>query len=322
MGKLRVGMIGGTRGFGGRRLKVWLDEERAEVAAVCSRTREAVEKLAGETGAAAYTDWRELIADPNVEAVSIATPNALHFDMARAALEAGKHTLVEYPLCQTMGQYEELLGLADEKGVTLHHGLTVRGEPIHLQLKALAPRLGRMLHGHYRYFGGGGWYLDPALRGDAFLALQIHFIDHFEDLMGETVRINGTLRVIEDGDVRIHTGTVLQEFGDGSNAFQEFGMGFKAKPSYTGWFIGENGWMQFERNSVRLVLTDGTDETFEPEPADAVARDTASFVAQVLDGAESWVPESQTRRTLGLALAASRSAQTGEKIDVTQGGVP
>ena len=321
MEKLRVGMIGGTQGFGGHRLKTWRAEDRAEVAAVCSRTKDKVQKLAEGIGAAAYTDWREMIEDANVDVVSIATPNIFHFDMARAALEAGRHALVEYPLCQTLGQYEELLALAEEKGVTLHHGLTVRAEPIHRRLKALVPRLGRLFHGHYRYFGGGKWYLDPALRGDAFLALQIHFIDHFEDLMGETVRINGTLRVLEDGDVKIHSGTVLQEFDDGSNAFQEFGMGFQAKPSYTGWFIGENGWLGFERSAVRLVLTDGTDETFAPEPADAVAHDTANFIAQVLDGAESWVSESQTRRALGLSLAASRSARTGEKIDVTQGGV-
>lgn len=317
MDKLKVGLIGGTRGFGSRRCQAFHGDERAEVTALCSRTKDELDKTACELGAKAYADWAELIAAPDIDTVSVAVPNALHFEIARAALSAAKHTLVEYPICQTMAELDELLTIAKSKGVVLHHALTVRGEPLHLKLKELAPRIGRILHGHYRYFGGGKWYLDAALRGDAFLALHIHFLDQFEDIIGETARLNATQTVVGDGDLNIHTGTTLQEFAGGATAFQEFGMGFQTKPSYQGWYVGERGWLGFEGNEVKVATTNGADETHSPDDIDAVVDDTANFIAQVLDGADSWVPESQTRRTMQLCLSAAESASTGRKIPIS-----
>ena len=324
MTKLRIGVIGATAGFGEGRRQAFQANPRARVVAVCARTKDAVARLGRAIGARAYTDWADLIADRNVEAVSIAVPNALHFEITRAALAAGKHTLVEYPLCQTLAQLDELLGLAQAKGVVLHHALTTRGEPLHRKLKELAPRLGQFFHAHYRYFGDAHWYVNPALRGDLFVALHIHFLDQFEDIMGRTLRLNATAAVLWAGERSIHSATVLQEFADGANAFQEFGMGFPAKPTYSGWYIGENGWLGFEvaqigeTPKVRLVLADGTDRTCAPDSDDVVASDTANFLAQVLDGAPSWVPEAQTRRALTLALAASESAQKGRKIEADE----
>lgn len=318
MDKLRIGVIGGTGGFGGGRARACHADPRGEVVALSGRTQEKADEKAAEFGATGYADWRALIDAPNVDAVGVAAPNALHFEMARAALEAGKHTVVEYPICQTLEEFDALLGLAREKGVVLHHGLTVRAERLHLKIKELAPRLGTLIHAHYRYFGGGTWYVDPALRGDAFMALHIHFINQFEDIFGETQRLNATLKVVQTGETNIHSGSVLQEFADGANAFQEFGMGYSASPGYQGWYLGANGWLQFETaKAVRLVLADGTDETIKTDPVNATAHDTADFIAQVLDGADSYVPEAQTRRTMRLCLAAAESARTGKKIDVS-----
>ena len=314
---LAVGIIG-TGIHGSRYARhILADLPELSLAAIARRSPE------GESQAAAWScrlhaDWRALIDAPNVDAVGVAAPNALHFEMARAALEAGKHTVVEYPICQTLEEFDALLGLAREKGVVLHHGLTVRAERLHLKIKELAPRLGTLIHAHYRYFGGGTWYVDPALRGDAFMALHIHFINQFEDIFGETQRLNATLKVVQTGETNIHSGSVLQEFADGANAFQEFGMGYSASPGYQGWYLGANGWLQFETaKAVRLVLADGTDETIKTDPVNATAHDTADFIAQVLDGADSYVPEAQTRRTMRLCLAAAESARTGKKIDVS-----
>ena len=316
MDKLCVGVVGGTRGFGSRRCKAFHADPRGEVVALCARTEEELKPACADLGASAYTDWPDLIADPGVEAVSIAVPSALHFEIAKAALSAGKHTLVEYPLCQSLQEMDELLAIAKSKGLVLHHALTVRGEPLHRTLKALTPRLGRLFHGHYRYFGASKWYVDPTLRGDPFLSLHIHFLDQFEDIMGHTLRVNATLKVVHDAERNIHSGTTLQEFADGATAIQEFGMGFMAKPSYQGWYIGENGWLGFEGESIRLALADGTEQTCPRESIDIVPQDTANFIAQVVDGAESWVPHAQTRRAIELCLAASESARTGRKVEV------
>jgi biliverdin reductase len=315
MEKLRVGMVGGTHGFGARRRKAFQADPRSQITAVCARTKADVEALAAEVGATAHTNWPDLIADPNVQAVSVATPNALHYEIAKAALDAGKHVLVEYPLCQTLEEFDDLARVAKRKGLVVHHALTTRGEPHHRKLKELMPRLGRIFHAHYRYFGGSHWYVDPALRGDLFVALHIHFLDQFEDIFGKTASITATAKVIQDAKCNIHSGTVLQEFADGANAFQEFGMGFGAKPSYLGWYIGENGWIGFEgRRDVHIVLNDGTDETIELADRDNIAKDTGNFIARILDGASSWISDEQSRRAIMLSVAASESARTGKKI--------
>jgi predicted dehydrogenase len=72
----------------------------------------------------AHTDALKLINDSSIDAVAIATPVAYHFGLAKAALCAGKHTLVEKPLAASSIECEELVDIAAEKGVVLMSGHT------------------------------------------------------------------------------------------------------------------------------------------------------------------------------------------------------
>jgi len=65
------------------------------------------------------TDYRDLLADPSVDAVAIATPVSSHFDLGMAALRAGKHVLVEKPMTATSEQSLKLIDEADKRGLTL-----------------------------------------------------------------------------------------------------------------------------------------------------------------------------------------------------------
>lgn len=67
----------------------------------------------------ATTDHRELLRDPAIEAIAIATPVSTHFELARQALEAGKHVLVEKPLAMCCEEVERLIDIADRRGLTL-----------------------------------------------------------------------------------------------------------------------------------------------------------------------------------------------------------
>jgi predicted dehydrogenase len=79
----------------------------------------AVEKL----GFSRYTtDWMEVVRDPNVDIVDIATPNFLHYEIAKAALENGKHVYCEKPLTLSYEQSKELAELAKLKGVVNYVG--------------------------------------------------------------------------------------------------------------------------------------------------------------------------------------------------------
>src|SRR5690242_3083123 len=84
-----------------------LDEERARTV------------LGRYTVVKATASYERVLADPAVAAVAIATPAATHFDLARAALEAGKHVLLEKPLTATVGEGRKLADLADRSGLVL-----------------------------------------------------------------------------------------------------------------------------------------------------------------------------------------------------------
>lgn len=69
-------------------------------------------------------DYHEIINDPGIDAVVIATPVRFHFEMAKASLEAGKHTFVEKPMASSVAECQTLVEIADAKNLTLMVGHT------------------------------------------------------------------------------------------------------------------------------------------------------------------------------------------------------
>ncbi len=108
------------------------------LAALCD-TEESVEaKCRGQyTGVEFHREFRAVLADPSIKAVALATPAVTHYEMAKAALEAGKDVLVEKPLAIDVKHGEELVALADAKGRTLMVGHILRYHPAILKLQQL-----------------------------------------------------------------------------------------------------------------------------------------------------------------------------------------
>ena len=88
------------------------------------------------------SDYAKLLADPSVDAVALATPAVTHYEMAKAALEAGKDVLVEKPLAIEVRHGEELVKVAEEKGRILMVGHILRYHPAIMKLKEL-PQVSR-----------------------------------------------------------------------------------------------------------------------------------------------------------------------------------
>ena len=115
MSRWKAAVLG--TGFMGRvHLEALRRVESVEPYAVAGRNLEAARSLASAYGIAkTASDYRDLLAMPEIDAVHICTPNAQHFEMARAALEAGKHLLCEKPLSVSAEEAEDLVKLAAEK---------------------------------------------------------------------------------------------------------------------------------------------------------------------------------------------------------------
>ena len=84
---------------------------------LCDTPADKAQTMADQFGFARATDdWKALIADPAVDIVSITTPNMLHFDMALAAIAAGKHVYCEKPLALTLDQARTMRDAARKAG--------------------------------------------------------------------------------------------------------------------------------------------------------------------------------------------------------------
>jgi predicted dehydrogenase len=125
----------------------------AELTAVCDLDPKRAQAMQDEFGARrVYTDYRELIADPDVEAVTVATPDFAHGDIVMAALEAGKHVLSEKPLATTLGEAEKIAGLAAKSNVKVMVDFHNRVNPaVHAMKEAIsAGEIGLPLHASAR----------------------------------------------------------------------------------------------------------------------------------------------------------------------------
>ncbi|MEW2219547.1 Gfo/Idh/MocA family oxidoreductase [Streptomyces sp. NPDC006990] len=139
---------------------------RPALAAVCGRDPAAVRTAAERLGwAAAETDWRALIARPDVQLVDICTPGDSHAEIAIAALAAGKHVLCEKPLANTVEEAEAMAAAARaarERGQVAMVGFNYRRTPaLALARRMVADgRLGELRHVRVCYLQD--WLVDPA----------------------------------------------------------------------------------------------------------------------------------------------------------------
>ena len=135
-----------------------------------------------------YQDWRELVADPSVNVVHITTPNYLHYPMAKAAIEAGKHVVCEKPLAMNAQESAELLQLAEEAGIAHAVNYNIRFYPLCQEARARAARgdLGQVyiIRGSYLqdwlfYDTDWNWRLEPELGGSlrAVADIGTHWLD-------------------------------------------------------------------------------------------------------------------------------------------------
>jgi predicted dehydrogenase len=151
--------------------------------------------------AEATTDWREVLAHPDVDAVSITTPNFMHREMALAAAAAGKHFWGEKPLGRFPAETAEIAAAAERAGVMTTVGFNYRHAPVVQHARNLIAQgaLGEITH--YRGFflsdyashplGALSWRFSRELAGLGVLGdLMSHAVDMAHDLLGPIARVS------------------------------------------------------------------------------------------------------------------------------------
>lgn len=116
--QLGIGVIGLGR-VSSAHLDAYVATPAARLVAVCDTDTAKADEVASSLGARPYSDAEKLFRDPEVDAVTVLLPHRLHFPIARAALEAGKHVSVEKPFTVTEAEAAELIALARERSLTV-----------------------------------------------------------------------------------------------------------------------------------------------------------------------------------------------------------
>lgn len=204
-----IGIIG-TGGIARYHARNYLAAGGAEIVAVCDVVPERAAAMAAELGIGAVAaDVAALVRRPDIDAVSICTPNDSHGPASLAAIAAGKHVLCEKPLAMSVAEARAMLVAAKAAGV--HHMVNFSKRPFPgiVQLKSMIEggELGELLQLDVAYLqswllapslGPDGphrvWRLDPRVAGTGTLGdLSSHIIDLALHLAGPIERVSGLL---------------------------------------------------------------------------------------------------------------------------------
>ncbi|HTM78282.1 MAG TPA: Gfo/Idh/MocA family oxidoreductase [Devosia sp.] len=189
-----IGIIGAGH-FGAVHARAMAEVEGLTLAASCREDKAAAAAFASEYGGNAYGNWRELLADPNVDAVVIATPHHLHEEIAIGAAQAGKHILLEKPMAPTTRACDAINAAVAKAGVQL-----MIGHIMHFALPCLKAKeiidsgvIGKPVLGSswmiklWMESNRRPWHLNTASGGGMLMTAGIHALDRLVWLMRQDV---------------------------------------------------------------------------------------------------------------------------------------
>lgn len=166
IGLIGCGFMGRTHTNGYKRVGDFFPEldYRPELKAVCSRREDKVRAFADQWGyQSVETDWKNIIARDDIDAVDICTPNNMHAEIAIAAAEAGKMILCEKPLARTLAEAQQMVDAIEKAGVNNTVWYNYRRIPAVTLAKQIidSGKLGRIFH--YRANFLQDWTINPEL---------------------------------------------------------------------------------------------------------------------------------------------------------------
>ena len=272
-GKVQVGIIGSGFEADIHAASFQISPEEAEVVAVASPTAGNAAKLAGKYNIPrVYTDYRRMLAEDEIEMVTIAAPNHLHAQMTVDIANAGKHVVCEKPLCVTLEEADLMIETCERQGVLLMYAEELFFTPKYVKAKEMADHgaFGKvhLVKQSEKHFGphspwfwdveksGGGALMDLGCHGIAFcywflgrpaiksVYCQMGTYVHSDTTKGEDEAVcviefdNGAVGVVENSWAR--RGGMqdrIEVYGEGGSTFADLHMG-NALPTYSEYGYG------------------------------------------------------------------------------------
>ena len=283
---LTVGIIGGG-GIASHHVRGYR-QAGVPIAMVSDVQADVAERRAAELGCDWSTDYHALLQRDDVQAVSICVPNWLHFEVATAAVEAGKAVLCEKPMTTSLEQAESLVRAVRERGVFFQVAYMKRFHPVMRKFRELLPHVGQVEMGLLRCFqpfpddlwtAPGFWFTDKRKAGGGPL---VHGGSHMLDLLhwclGDVEAVDARVHNKPGTDVDWHTSAIF-EMANGST------------------ILFENGWFEHTNWGPK---NDGWDEMFQLRGPGGILTLTPTFwdrPTALVPSVELYLEQAHTRQT-------------------------
>lgn len=324
-----IGIIG-AGDYGAQHARALSAIPGAHVAAASRTNADALAEFVAEFGGQGFTDYRDLLAQPHIDTVVIATPHHHHTEIALAAAQAGKHILLEKPMAPTLAECDQILASARAAGVTLMLGHTNRFASTYRLAKALieSGEMGQVVQGTAAmqkfWFEPNrrGWHLDRASGGGVWLTVGIHPLDRLMWLIGSPVVA-----------VSARFGTYFHpqmQADDTGMAFLRFADGAAGLVISTGYAIGApkhateltctKGMLTIDyATGVQIGREDRWQTVPESVPQgnwmhEALIAEWQGLLDAIDSGVEPPVSGAQARATMEVVFAAERSSAEDREI--------
>lgn len=340
MDRVRVSVVGTGR-FGKLHCAVLSALPEAELVAICDANPKALAEAAERFGVSRQvTDYRELLADPGIDAVFIVSPEPVHAEQALAAVQAGKHVFVEKPLAQSAAEARRIAGAAGAAGVKLAVGFILRFDARHLYVKEELDRgrFGELAYLRLKRNCSRRWFEAYGHRTHPVFETLVHDIDLALWLGGGPVRKVYAVQKSALGYSQPDTCLAMLTLASGNFAILE--TAWMVPPGAPANFVSETAFrgtidatleIAGTRQVARVELVDPAfqihtdagslwpDLTIWPElqgrVGGALAREVAHFIRWVLQGGPESVTSVQDAvHGIEVADAIVRSAQQGREV--------
>lgn len=290
-----------------------------------TRDPERARDFADKMGLALTRSYPDVLRDPQIHAVVLATPHSQHFQEIVAAAEAGKHVFVEKPMTLTQESAAQAVRACTDRGVALGIGFGRRMAPAFLELQRVVAegRIGKILHVEANFSGPTGYQLQPgnwrATRAEApaggMTARGIHTLDGMIALNGPVASVfaySDRHRLEVDID---DTTSMLLRFANGTTGY--LATVFATANYWRIHAFGTDGWAEM-RGERALSVSDikGNVETRDFEAVDLEKAILENFAAAAQGRSPFVVTGEQAINGIATLEAIERSARAGSVVVV------
>jgi UDP-N-acetyl-2-amino-2-deoxyglucuronate dehydrogenase len=336
MARIRFGMIG-AGSISRSHLSALAAREDAEVTCLADANETAARDRAGQYGVpTVVTDYRELMARDDVDAVVVGIPTRFHPDAAIQALESGKHVLCEKPLARTLEECDAITAAARASGRVFQVAFVRRFDREWGTVRELvqAGAIGRPVQWRRVAVGGppqppyGGWYTQKAFSDGPLTESGSHDFDFARYTFGDAKAVTASVwRLGRHGDID-DMGTVIVDFHSGDQMVCQWAWSLPVGSSATiGGLdvLGPDGVIRQprreEEEGVVVVSKANREEERHPFPAKRTgdvwyAGQMGNFIAAIRSETEPRATAEDGRKAQEIYLAAVESSRTGRRVDL------